>query len=38
MRFARDAILRILTGQYEPEEMVIERTGGPGPDAAVEAR
>jgi len=28
MRFARDAILRILTGQYEPEEMVIERDGG----------
>lgn len=28
MRFARDAILRILTGSYEPEEMVIER-GGP---------
>jgi glutaredoxin len=28
MRFARDAILRILTGQYEPEEMVIERNGG----------
>jgi glutaredoxin len=27
MRFARDAILRILTGQYEPEEMVIERDG-----------
>ena len=25
MRFARDAILRILTGAYEPEEMVIER-------------
>jgi len=25
MRFARDAILRILTGTYEPEEMVIER-------------
>jgi glutaredoxin len=29
MRFARDAILRILTGSYEPEEMVIERGGGP---------
>lgn len=28
MRFARDAILRILTGNYEPEEMVIERDGG----------
>jgi len=28
MRFARDAILRILTGKYEPEEMVIERDGG----------
>lgn len=28
MRFARDAILRILTGQYEPEEMVIERQTG----------
>ncbi len=28
MRFARDAILRILTGSYEPEEMVIERDGG----------
>ncbi len=27
MRFARDAILRILTGNYEPEEMVIERAG-----------
>ena len=27
MRFARDAILRILTGTYEPEEMVIERGG-----------
>ena len=25
MRFARDAILRILTGKYEPEQMVIER-------------
>lgn len=25
MRFARDAIIRILTGTYEPEEMVIER-------------
>ena len=25
MRFARDAILRILSGRYEPEEMVIER-------------
>lgn len=25
MRFARDAILRILKGTYEPEEMVIER-------------
>ena len=28
MRFARDAILRILTGKYEPEAMVIERDGG----------
>jgi glutaredoxin 3 len=28
MRFARDAILRILTGEYEPEEMVVERNGG----------
>jgi glutaredoxin len=28
MRFARDAILRILTGKYEPEQMVIERDGG----------
>ena len=28
MRFARDAILRILTGKYEPETMVIERDGG----------
>ena len=28
MRFARDAILRILTGTYEPEEMVIERNAG----------
>ena len=27
MRFARDAILRILTGTYEPEEMVVEREG-----------
>jgi glutaredoxin len=27
MRFARDSILRILTGNYEPEEMVIERNG-----------
>jgi glutaredoxin len=27
MRFARDAILRILNGSYEPEEMVIERQG-----------
>ena len=27
MRFARDAILRILTGKYEPEQMVIERDG-----------
>jgi len=27
MRFARDAMLRILTGKYEPEEMVIERNG-----------
>jgi glutaredoxin 3 len=25
MRFARDAILRIISGTYEPEEMVIER-------------
>lgn len=25
MRFARDAILRILNGTYEPEKMVIER-------------
>ena len=25
MRFARDAILRILTGEYKPEQMVIER-------------
>jgi glutaredoxin len=25
MRFARDAILRILDGTYEPEQMVIER-------------
>ena len=25
MRFTRDTILRILTGTYEPEEMVIER-------------
>jgi glutaredoxin len=25
MRFARDTILRILTGRYEPEGMVIER-------------
>lgn len=28
MRFARDAILRMLTGTYEPEEMVIERDRG----------
>ena len=28
MRFARDAILRILTGTYEPEKMVIERDAG----------
>ena len=27
MRFARDAILRILNGTYEPEKMVIERDG-----------
>jgi len=27
MRFARDTILRILNGTYEPEEMVIERDG-----------
>ena len=27
MRFARDAILRILAGDYEPEDMVIERDG-----------
>jgi glutaredoxin len=27
MRFARDAILRILNGTYEPEDMVIEREG-----------
>jgi len=27
MRFARDAILRMLTGTYEPEKMVIERDG-----------
>jgi glutaredoxin len=27
MRFARDAILRILAGNYEPEEMVIDREG-----------
>jgi len=30
MRFARDAILRILTGEYEPEKMVIEREGEAG--------
>ena len=29
MRFARDAILRILTGKYEPEQMVIERERDP---------
>jgi glutaredoxin len=29
MRFARDAILRMLTGTYEPEKMVIERDGTP---------
>ena len=28
MRFARDSILRILTGTYEPEKMVIERDAG----------
>ena len=28
MRFARDAILRILTDRYEPEQMVIERDTG----------
>ncbi|MGH7763865.1 MAG: glutaredoxin family protein [Candidatus Dormibacteraceae bacterium] len=28
MRFARDAILRMLTGAYEPEKMVIERESG----------
>jgi glutaredoxin len=28
MRFARDAILRILSGTYEREEMVVERNGG----------
>ena len=27
MRFARDAILRILAGEYVPEEMVINREG-----------
>ena len=27
MRFARDAILRILAGSYEPEDMVIDRQG-----------
>jgi hypothetical protein len=31
MRFARDAILRILSGAYEPEKMVIERDSA-GPD------
>jgi glutaredoxin len=31
MRFARDAILRILTGTYEPEKIVIERDSA-GPD------
>jgi glutaredoxin len=31
MRFARDAILRILSGTYEPEKMVIERDSA-GPD------
>jgi hypothetical protein len=30
MRFARDAILRILAGEYEPEKMVIEREGESG--------
>ena len=30
MRFARDAILRILTGEYKPEQMVIEREGESG--------
>lgn len=33
MRFARDAILRILTGQYEREEMVIEDQGDIGRNA-----
>ena len=28
MRFARDAILRMLTDKYEPEQMVIERDSG----------
>lgn len=28
MRFARDAIVRMLNGTYEPEQMVIERDGG----------
>lgn len=28
MRFARDALLRMLNGHYEPEEMVVEREGG----------
>ena len=27
MRFARDTILRILAGSYEPEDMVIDREG-----------
>jgi hypothetical protein len=27
MRFARDALIRILAGEYEPEEMVIDREG-----------
>lgn len=34
MRFARDAILRILNGTYEPEQMVIERQGRPESGAA----
>ncbi len=31
MRFARDSILRILAGTYQPEEMVIDRTAEKAP-------
>jgi hypothetical protein len=28
LRFARDAVLRILTGEYEPEKIAAERASG----------